>query len=963
MPLGTKVNVRFNGTKCRGHFGSKPPNKLPSVVFQRGEMSVPVWARDNRSSPENRPLTVFTARGKGSAPESEGRSSLTGSSPFPEGATIEATGVSDPGGNGPNKSTKRAEPSERPAQGKAKLGKTEGFFALGAWSARLEIARLLATGVPADEIVAEIHSGQEGEDPLVACSPFVPCPTSRERSHTPSIKMDASPDQREPSRSPGDEPRRKAARPEGDTTGAAKDPVVKGVPSWAAESAAQSLSFGRKVAVRPGSIPQAGSTPADEPNGSHSEGYSASLGQVEDHEAEVAELDGVLDQFTKRAGRPEKDKKPVKADPYIPRTLPRRTRPLEALKLEQYRIATRSLFEDMVILEVPMDLVADVSKDGIEIDDKAFTTLTDPKSPGTGLRYSRLMKRLLAAHAAYQEEEGAPSDPFGQKFMQSLMVSLIQDDVGFRTPQSLLYAVEFYSGIFGFACPGAAHPRVRKLAREYICKAPEREPAPYFEVGFLLYLEKVVLDATRDLQTRVACGKLRLCTQASIRHSDLAGTAMADVEWCRMVGESSVLGLRAKAAHTKSGPRPWAAALLGVSPDTDSWLICLAELLLSMHGPGWKHHSFVGCAADGAGGFLTSPPLIDEDVLTVKRALKDDLDRGNCIPMPAEAIGHLRWHSCKTTLPTYMTHFGITARTVRFQGAWKKQSQLMPDLYLREAQTLVIKGQMEVLDQVRRGAVVQAMEGRSFDLIPMKPDWRAPTEMATPESSVPGARDPAFVAAMEKAVVCAMAPGSEEKTFRPSSAASVLSLPAALRDCGASDEESLAETAQKEALAMSDAGQASDVAEVGEVLNELDSVVDSDDSEVDPADADMDLFGYFVQLASGSGKIHKPANDREDYPACRSHGTRYSNLKVDEDWGLAYRLCTKCFGGPKGDECCPLLCDFLKDDKKTGEKLRCGRRCDPAAVEHHKLPSEPGFSRALRHRCAIHSDVIPEGEL
>ena len=414
MPLGTKVNVRFNGTKCRGHFGSKPPNKLPSVVFQRGEMSVPVWARDNRSSPENRPLTVFTARGKGSAPESEGRSSLTGSSPFPEGATIEATGVSDPGGNGPNKSTKRAEPSERPAQGKAKLGKTEGFFALGAWSARLEIARLLATGVPADEIVAEIHSGQEGEDPLVACSPFVPCPTSRERSHTPSIKMDASPDQREPSRSPGDEPRRKAARPEGDTTGAAKDPVVKGVPSWAAESAAQSLSFGRKVAVRPESIPQAGSTPADEPNGSHSEGYSASLGQVEDHEAEVAELDGVLDQFTKRAGRPEKDKKPVKADPYIPRALPRRTRPLEALKLEQYRIATRSLFEDMVILEVPMDLVADVSKDGIEIDDKAFTTLTDPKSPGTGLRYSRLMKRLLAAHAAYQEEEGAPSDPFGR---------------------------------------------------------------------------------------------------------------------------------------------------------------------------------------------------------------------------------------------------------------------------------------------------------------------------------------------------------------------------------------------------------------------------------------------------------------------------------------------------------------------------------------------------------------------
>ena len=136
---------------------------------------MPVWARDNRPSPENRPVMVFTAWGRGSAPESEGRSSLTGSLPSPEGATIETSGVTDPGGNGLNKSTKRAEPLERPAQGKAKLGKTEGFFALGAWSARLEIARLLATGVPADEIVAEIHSGQEGEDPLVACSPFVPC--------------------------------------------------------------------------------------------------------------------------------------------------------------------------------------------------------------------------------------------------------------------------------------------------------------------------------------------------------------------------------------------------------------------------------------------------------------------------------------------------------------------------------------------------------------------------------------------------------------------------------------------------------------------------------------------------------------------------------------------------------------------------------------------------------------------
>lgn len=35
-------------------------------------------------------------------------------------------------------------------------------------------------------------------------------------------------------------------------------------------------------------------------------------------------------------------------------------------------------------MQVPMDLVAEVIKDGLGIDDNTVTTLTDPKSPGTG---------------------------------------------------------------------------------------------------------------------------------------------------------------------------------------------------------------------------------------------------------------------------------------------------------------------------------------------------------------------------------------------------------------------------------------------------------------------------------------------------------------------------------------------------------------------------------------------------
>ena len=116
-----------------------------------------------------------------------------------------------------------------------------------------------------------------------------------------------------------------------------------------------------------------------------------------------------------------------------------------------------------------------------------------------------------------------------------------------------------------------------------------------------------MLDDNRDLQTRIACGKLRLCSQSSISHSDLAGTAMRDAEWCRVIGSSGVLGLRAKAADTQSGPRTWAASLLGVHPDNDRWLIRWVELLLVMHGHDWRTHSFIGRATGKSEGWELYP--------------------------------------------------------------------------------------------------------------------------------------------------------------------------------------------------------------------------------------------------------------------------------------------------------------------------------------------------------------------
>eukprot|EP00435_Cladocopium_sp_Y103_P019082 s2279_g4.t1 len=707
--------------------------------------------------------------------------------------------------------------------------------------ARIEIARMLEAGVPVAELISEINSGREGDEPLAASSSHTVSQSPPAEELHPLVRGDKpSPGRARQSSEKGSEksrPMRPSSPASRSVAGQSKE-----APAWARGSAISPMTFQRKPAAPPPSEPRAHSV--DSRLGSWedaSEGYEASIADSNAIAMEEMVASGVLSEFKKRAEKPVASEEAVPAkDPYIPRALPTRTRPLEMQKLEQYRVLTRSLFEEMIILEVPMDLIADITTDGTHIDDSVFTLLTDPKSPGTGLRYARLLKRFLNANAvAEAQESGTRVKVFGHEFMLA--------------------------------------------------------------VGFLDYLEKLVLDDSRDLQTRVACGKLRLCTQASIRHSDLAGTAMRDVEWCRLVGGTEVLGLRAKASFTKSGPRPWAAALLGVMPDNDGWLTTLVSLLLKMHGPGWKEHSFVGCAANKAGGFDLIPPLIDEDVGTVKRALKLDLDAGKTVPLNHQEVGALRWHSCKSTLPTYMTHFGVTTRTVRFQGAWRKASQAMPDLYLRESQTIVMKGQMEA---------------------------------ETPS----GRRD-----------------------VRRSAAPSILELCEEFRGEGASDAEELASTTLMETKLMDEAAEGAPAPEVLTSLNEMVESEDSDDSDADPKEKDMDLYPFFIQLASGNGKIHKPGGPINEEPACRSQGKRFSNLSLTEDWGSSYSLCTKCFGGVKGNPGCILLCDYVEVDGE-GTRVRCGRRCDVGAVSGHKRPDEPGFEGARSFKVqAPHKSPSEEG--
>lgn len=144
--------------------------------------------------------------------------------------------------------------------------------------------------------------------------------------------------------------------------------------------------------------------------------------------------------------------------------------------------------------------------------------------------------------------------------------------------------------------------------------------------------------------------------------------------------------------------------------------------------------------------------------------------------------------------------------------------------------------------------------------------------------------------------------------------------------------------------------------------NGIDCARDSDDSDENPEEMDMEMYHLFVQLASGSGRVHKPAVRNDGVPLCGSRGTRFADLQIGHDWGFAYQLCNKCFGNPVGDEPCPFICDYTIADEE-GVPKQCGRRCRGDLLRGHLRPSDENFSVRARHRCALHSELVPDDDI
>ena len=228
------------------------------------------------------------------------------------------------------------------------------------------------------------------------------------------------------------------------------------------------------------------------------------------------------------------------------------------------------VFEGMEVLGIPMDLTRYVrTPQGIDKD--KFLLHTAPNRASTGLRYSRVMKGIMSWVETFDPIPSSENpSPLERLRLVEYTELLMQRGVGFNTPQTLLFAIGYFSKAFGFNPAGPEWSRAKRLAMRYKKSKPGlANRAPLFGKETLKALEEIVLNDLFPTTLRISAGKLRLCCQASIRYDDLVHTPLSSLEWVRRKGGTTVVAVRAKSTQGKNKARPWIASLMGACQEND----------------------------------------------------------------------------------------------------------------------------------------------------------------------------------------------------------------------------------------------------------------------------------------------------------------------------------------------------------------------------------------------------------
>ena len=598
------------------------------------------------------------------------------------------------------------------------LGKTSGLIAAGAWAARTELANLLDKGYQPSALVSYIRRGEEGDHPLRidgsnpeveavdALSSYLPSETSPDHRREEDSLMEsgfneAAVNDLFEGQKMEDVVQEQKAILEGIYKKDDKDD-----PPWLGGNGRKKTapsSSGLKMETKEATFGKRASPPSD----------NSVMLLTKRSKGDIPASDPRLEEapFKRRAMPPPQgiplEKKGVSSTgvgagrPGESSLMDRERKNMEVFTKEAMEI-----FEDMEVIGVDMEIVKYVRKNGEGLDKESFIFHVAPNRASTGLRYLRVMKGLLGWAESLdpipKESDVAPMDRLR---VVEYLEMLVQKGVGAHTPQTLLFAIDFFGKTFGFAVGGAAWNRAKRLAvRDAKAKPGLANRAPIFQKQTLIALEAIVMDPYLGRPSRVSAGKLRLCAQASVRYDDLLHTPVGCLEWVRRRGSSHIVGVRAKSTQGKTKARPWVASILGVTPEGDGWLQELLRLVIASHGSDFRRDDHFGKETTRDGDHFTlRPARMESDVTAVKRALNGYKAGGGVTGMTDEEVSLLRWHGGKATLTTLMQHLQLDPRAIRFAGDWGSKEDAMPDVYLREAQLLVLKGQETCLAYLRQG--------------------------------------------------------------------------------------------------------------------------------------------------------------------------------------------------------------------------------------------------------------------
>ena len=839
------------------------------------------------------------------------------------------------------------------------LGVTTGMMAAGAWKARMEILEMLENGADPADVITLIRRGEEGKE-LEAQGARTEVGSTTPRSHL--TEDESGHDDWELTRAtqrsiveavggnedvlpPWARSGENVFKPSGTSTGSRGETFPRREkPSFAdpprelfGGKKPTTLVFAKPARPPPSRQAQENFSSNSEPAGEPSRIRGAEPGEVPEFRKKASPPPKVLEIGSGGLGY-SGPKTSLRGDASMGER--------EKSDLKKYFSDTHAIYSFLGVKGVSLDLKEIVEKDGI-VDGEKFKLLTAPSRASAGLGYSRLMRRFIDWRLDRKDldrEEGTPDQKLG---ILDFVIFLTQNEVGRMTPRAFMYAWEFFGKALGYQVEGPHWGRAKRLCSQYAqIRDVGVSKAPAFTKATMIALESTVLNEDLDITHRIAAGKLRLCIQASIRHSDMQNTPLSLCEWVRKPGSELIIGLRSRARRGKTGPRLWIISLRGASASGDGWVQKLMELLLKSHGTDWRYHDYMGRMPSGIlGEFLAGPSRIEIDVRYVREALEKHRNSGGDIGMSSGELLTLRWHGAKASMSSVMQHLNVPPKVVRVQGAWRNKEDAMADSYLRAAQILVLEAQERCLSYLRSGGDLPHLTGEPLSESAPKGDHpaadkkRAEEAMAAPKHFAVGKESLAAELFNEDDF-------DEEKKLKDEVLSSELGSP-------------IGEEEASKLLDDYSPGTPLDT-EPEEEWEGAVPVLKSEKEDLNAAEIQekfdmMDSEGMILALvqaraATPNSKLHLPFMDPEDsdlpplaLPRCGVKGV-YDYIHAEETLSEDHAVCVRCLPGHKDPAGCQSICGQLALTSGVPTlTMRCSRRCGLGPEPH------------TEHRCIHHS--------